>query len=176
MATRAENAEALKKALGTEIDTSKSDPKADLLQGWADRLESDQEGVRKEVLTWQLQNELDVEIPSGQLTAEQLQGFLDQLAQGTDPEQVAAQLRRQAAQPAPPATTSGPEGDTTTVAATPDPQAEEITVQVVGRTAAYGGAYTDPVSKKTLTGTPTSVPRTAFVEALLATGELAEAK
>lgn len=164
MATRAENAELIKSKLGIGIDTAKSDPKADLLTHWAERLEADPEGVRKDILTWQLQDALDIELPSEKVTAEQLQGWLNALNGGADKEQLVTQVT-DALQAAPAKPTPAPAA----------PAAEgHVTVQVIGRTAGYGGAFTDPISKRHIGTTPVAVPRTSFVAERLVSGELAE--
>lgn len=178
MATKAENAEALKQALGIELDPTRSDPKADLFTQWAGRLQDDQEGVRKDVLTWQVQDALDIELASDRVTTDQLQGWLGALAQGTSKEDLARQVQdalRSALAPQ----VSAPASPTPTTEQPAVPEAApagegEVTVQVIGRTATYGGAYTDPISKKTIGRAPVTVPRTSFIDEKITAGEMSE--
>lgn len=131
MATRKENAEAVKAALGISIDTEGTDPKAPVLQGWADRLESNRDGVRRELLSYQLQAALGIEITDQTLDVGQLAELLEKSR--TDPDGVRAELQPviESEEAFDPGQGFGQGEDT-------------LTVQVVESVAAYGGTVTDP--------------------------------
>ncbi|UQN10373.1 hypothetical protein [Deinococcus sp. QL22] len=163
MATRAENAKAIQTALSLQIDTEKPDPKAAQLEGWATRLTTERDAVQKEILTWQVQQALDVEVTDPGVTTEQLQGWLARAE--TERDAVLGEIQS--------ASTPTPAADLPTPLADGLPT---VTVRVVGRTASYGGAYTDPESKKSLGVEPVTVPLTGFVQSLLDSGTLVEAE
>lgn len=177
MATRKENAEAIKAALGTEINTDRSDPKADLLTRWAELAKTDADGARREILSWQVENALGVQLPSENVTVEQLQGWLDRTA--TDPEAVKTEIQ-DGPTPAPtPAPT--PEGSQTltsaqAVAAT----VATLRVTVSAKVAVYGGTYTDPdqpdAASRNIGSTPVTVQRTPLIRQGLREGSLTEVK
>lgn len=128
MATRKENAGLLGEKLGVTINTDATNPKADVLQGWADRVETDPEGVKREILTTQVQDALDVELTDATLTSEQLQALLD------EPDVDAARAALAELQG----------GSTSTGSTEPAPDAPTFTVRVNDTIAAYGGTFTDP--------------------------------
>lgn len=134
MATRKENADTLKQLIGLEIDTERSDPKADLLTTWAARAATDAAGARRDVLAWQLEDKLDTTVLES-ATAEQLENWLSRV----DAERDAVLSEVQGtSQNQPPISTAA---NTTSqqVAA-----ADTISVKVNAAIAAYGGTIADP--------------------------------
>lgn len=96
MATRRENAETLRERLGVSINTENSKPLAAALQGWAERSETEPDAVKREVLTFQLEDALDVELTDQTISTDRLAELLAQAQQ--DPQAAREALR---ADPAP---------------------------------------------------------------------------
>ncbi|SMB85797.1 hypothetical protein [Deinococcus hopiensis] len=161
MATRAENAQVLKQELGLEIDTSGPDPKAPQLQGWADRLATEKDAVQKEVLTWQVQNTLDVELEPEGVTVEQLQNWLGRA--DTEREAVLAEIN---------GGSNANDLAPTAPSATPN---ETVLVTVNSVIAGYGGTFGDPEQdpeKRVIGKEPLSVKLTHAVGRALVDGTL----
>ncbi|WP_309569625.1 hypothetical protein [Deinococcus sp.] len=152
MGTKKDNAALLLAALRVTIDPEASKPNAATLQGWVDRVETERDAVHREVLTAQLETELDLQIP-GDATVEQLQAWLDRSLE--EPDAVRAEI-------------AGPEGADA---------APGLTVTVGPGVAAYGGTYTDSdqaAGRRVIGSEPTPVVRTALVEIGLKNGTLIE--
>jgi len=162
MATRKENADLLSKRFGIEIDTEKSDPKAGTLQGWADRVENDADGVERELIELKLQQALGVEQIDQQLPLEKLRSALKRAE--TEPDLVRSEV-----QPVDTSTLEVDEGNKF--------GADEDTfeVRVVESVAAYGGTVTDPeqpVGHRVIGGTPVTVRTSQTVSVALKNGTL----
>lgn len=125
MATRRENAEMLRQRLGVSINTENSKPLAATLQGWVDRSETDPDTVKREALTFLLEDALDVELTDQTISTERLAELLTQAEQ--DPQAVRDALRtegptrQQDEQPAQPAEAQQLPPTTPDPAVTPDP-------------------------------------------------------
>lgn len=91
MATRRENAETLRERLGVSINTENSKPLAATLQGWAERAETEPDAVKREVLTFQLEDALDVELTDQTISTDRLAELLAQAQQ--DPQAARDALR-----------------------------------------------------------------------------------
>ncbi|GGB69475.1 hypothetical protein [Deinococcus soli (ex Cha et al. 2016)] len=91
MATRRENAETLRNRLGVTINTENSKPLAATLQGWVDRSEAEPDAVKREVLTFQLEEALDVELTDQTISTDRLAELLAQAQQ--DPQAARDALR-----------------------------------------------------------------------------------
>ena len=158
MATKKDNAALILAALGLTLDHESSSLKADLLENWAGRLDTDKEGVRRDVLSYQLQKVVGVEITDPNLTPEQLQEWLDRAV--TDPDGVKAEIEGQAV-------------------AAPADATTPLLVQVSERVAAYGGTFTDPEQaegSRVIGEDPVEVQMTALITQGLKNGTLVEAE
>lgn len=91
MATRRENAETLRDRLGVTINTETSKPLAGTLQGWAERSGTEPDAVKREVLTFQLEEALDVELTDQTISTDRLAELLAQAQQ--DPQAAREALR-----------------------------------------------------------------------------------
>ncbi|WP_019584681.1 hypothetical protein [Deinococcus apachensis] len=157
MPTKRENAALIQEKLGIVIDPEASDPKAAVLQTWADRLATDPEGVRLEILTAQLEAALDLDLGSVNLPASQLQTWLSEAA--SDPAATRVTVL-QALEIIP-----------------PPPAPLTLKVQVNTTIAAYGGTYADPdqdEGQRVVGAEPMQVKPTARIAAGLRTGTLVE--
>lgn len=107
--TRAQNAAIINAALGSTLDTkANSKPNAPVLQEWADRVGSDPEGVKRDLLAFLVEEELRVELqPSA--TTEQLAGWLGRLNAG-EHDAVLAEVKAAAPAPAPNPSETAQEG------------------------------------------------------------------
>lgn len=159
MTTKVENASLLNEKLGTALEGDDRDLKADVLQGWADRLGDDPEAVHTEILRYQLGSVVDAELPDT-VSLEQLQDWMERAA--ADPEGVVREIN---------ATTSPP--------AAQEPSQTSLTVRVNSRIAAYGGTFTDPgqdEGRRVVRDQAVTVRPTAAVARALADGTLIKIK
>lgn len=131
MASRKENADLIGKKFGVTIDTEKSDPKAPVLQSWADRLENDSASVEREVLSFQLQSKLGIDLADQMHDTATLRAWLDRSE--TEPDLVKAEL-----QPTSTDTLELEPGDGF------GKDEKTFQVSVVEAVAAFGGTVTDP--------------------------------
>ncbi|GAQ23899.1 hypothetical protein DEIGR_400032 [Deinococcus grandis] len=174
MATKKDNAALLGEKLGVTINADASNPKADVLQGWADRADTDPEGVKREILTAQVEAALDVELTDATLTVDTLAGILAQASEDQD----AARAALQQALDGPPASAAGAGSQGDPDPAPTEPAGETVTVRVNDIIAEYGGTFTDPEQpegQRVITGDAREVQRTHTVRQGLLTGTLVEA-
>lgn len=122
--TRAENAALINEALGTELDTKlSSKPNAPVLQDWGDRVGTDPEGVRRDVLAFLVEEALRTELDPA-VGTEQLVTWLTRIHAG-ERDEVLAEVQEARGETPEPVSPTAPE-PAQTGPQTPEPAPEPV--------------------------------------------------